>query len=95
MSQAKALSAEISCFTRAQSETPNSSGCSYWPLVKRVTIEVPKRKGILENVILMDLPGTGDYNKSRDEMWKQVRHSLFSYEQDVGLYSVYSIGKWF
>ncbi|XP_073351098.1 nuclear GTPase SLIP-GC-like [Pagrus major] len=43
----------------------------YWPLVKCVTIRVPK-KDLLQHVTLVDLPGTGDRNKTRDEMWKEV-----------------------
>ena len=43
----------------------------YWPLVKCVTVRVPK-KDLLQHVTLVDLPGTGDRNKSRDEMWKEV-----------------------
>ncbi|KAM8723923.1 nuclear GTPase SLIP-GC-like isoform 1-T1 [Acanthopagrus schlegelii] len=48
-----------------------SSGGNYWPLVKYVTVKVPK-KDLLQHVTLVDLPGTGDRNKSRDEMWKEV-----------------------
>ena len=48
-----------------------SSGGKYWPLVKYVTVKVPK-KDLLQHVTLVDLPGTGDRNKSRDEMWKEV-----------------------
>ncbi|XP_078126010.1 nuclear GTPase SLIP-GC-like [Sander vitreus] len=43
----------------------------YWPLVKCVTIKVPNND-LLQHVTLVDLPGNGDRNKSRDKMWKQV-----------------------
>ncbi|KAF1379495.1 hypothetical protein PFLUV_G00176640 [Perca fluviatilis] len=43
----------------------------YWPLVKCVTIKVPNND-LLRHVTLVDLPGNGDRNKSRDNMWKQV-----------------------
>ncbi|XP_033956999.1 nuclear GTPase SLIP-GC-like [Pseudochaenichthys georgianus] len=43
----------------------------YWPLVKCVTVRVPK-KGLLRHVTLVDLPGNRDRNKSRDPMWKKV-----------------------
>ncbi|KAM8723462.1 nuclear GTPase SLIP-GC-like [Acanthopagrus schlegelii] len=43
----------------------------YWPLVKCVTVRVPKNR-LLQHVTIVDLPGTGDRNKSRDEMWKSV-----------------------
>ncbi|XP_041860636.1 nuclear GTPase SLIP-GC-like [Melanotaenia boesemani] len=43
----------------------------YWPLVKCVTVRVPN-KDLLQHVTLVDLPGNGDRNKSRDEMWKGI-----------------------
>ncbi|XP_030645522.1 nuclear GTPase SLIP-GC-like [Chanos chanos] len=46
-------------------------GECFWPVVKCVTIKVPNCKDTLEHITLLDLPGTGDYNKSRDEMWKK------------------------
>ncbi|KAI9514759.1 hypothetical protein NQZ68_030949 [Dissostichus eleginoides] len=42
----------------------------YWPLVKCVTVRVPKNR-LLQHVTLVDLPGNGDRNKSRDTMWKK------------------------
>ncbi|KAM4598639.1 nuclear GTPase SLIP-GC-like isoform 1-T2 [Polymixia lowei] len=45
-------------------------GTQYWPLVKCVTIKVPNPQGILENIVLVDVPGTGDWNKARDKMWE-------------------------
>ncbi|XP_035382765.1 nuclear GTPase SLIP-GC-like [Electrophorus electricus] len=50
----------------------SSAGACYWPIVKIVTIKVPHCKDFLEHIVLLDLPGTGDLNKSRDEMWKMV-----------------------
>ncbi|XP_076739286.1 nuclear GTPase SLIP-GC-like isoform X1 [Maylandia zebra] len=43
----------------------------YWPIVKCVTVKVPN-KDLLQHVTLVDLPGSGDCNKSRDEMWKRI-----------------------
>ncbi|XP_040927719.1 nuclear GTPase SLIP-GC-like isoform X2 [Betta splendens] len=42
----------------------------YWPLVKCVTVRVPKNP-LLQHVTLVDLPGNGDCNRSRNEMWKE------------------------
>ncbi|KAM9471819.1 nuclear GTPase SLIP-GC-like isoform 1-T1 [Salvelinus alpinus] len=66
---AEELSEKITCYTRSdtQSDTFNRQ---YWPLVKCITIKVPNSKDLLEHVVLVDLPGNGDCNKSRDEMWK-------------------------
>uniref|UniRef100_I3KDY7 Dynamin N-terminal domain-containing protein n=1 Tax=Oreochromis niloticus TaxID=8128 RepID=I3KDY7_ORENI len=43
----------------------------FWPLVKSVTVRVPHNE-LLQHVTLVDLPGNGDRNKSRNEMWKQI-----------------------
>ncbi|XP_015246689.1 PREDICTED: nuclear GTPase SLIP-GC-like [Cyprinodon variegatus] len=43
----------------------------YWPLVKCVTVKVPNND-FLQHVTLVDLPGNGDRNKSRDTMWKRI-----------------------
>ncbi|XP_050992062.1 nuclear GTPase SLIP-GC-like isoform X2 [Labeo rohita] len=48
----------------------SSSGDWYWPLVKSVTIKIPDCRELLEHIILLDLPGTGDCNKTRDDLWK-------------------------
>ncbi|XP_057210622.1 nuclear GTPase SLIP-GC-like isoform X1 [Triplophysa rosa] len=47
----------------------NSGGC-YWPLVKCVTIKIPNCYELLEHIVLVDIPGTGDCNKIRDDLWK-------------------------
>ncbi|XP_058609384.1 nuclear GTPase SLIP-GC-like isoform X1 [Onychostoma macrolepis] len=50
----------------------NASGCGgcYWPLVKSVTIKIPGCHELLEHIVLLDIPGTGDCNKIRDDLWK-------------------------
>ncbi|KAL2103971.1 hypothetical protein ACEWY4_000839 [Coilia grayii] len=67
--QASALSKEIRPYVRHREA---DFGKLYWPIVKAVKIEVPKQKELPENIVLVDLPGTGDYNQTRDEMWKQM-----------------------
>ncbi|XP_067392505.1 nuclear GTPase SLIP-GC-like [Emydura macquarii macquarii] len=42
-----------------------------WPLIKYVEVTIPKSDVIPEGVVFMDIPGTGDYNSERDEMWKE------------------------
>ncbi|XP_034151093.1 nuclear GTPase SLIP-GC-like isoform X2 [Esox lucius] len=67
---AEELSENIRCFTR--SDTQNDAfEPQYWPLVKCITVKVPNSNDLLEHVVLVDLPGNGDCNKSRDEMWKK------------------------
>lgn len=67
--QARALSKEIRPYI---THGEDDFGKLYWPIVKAVKIEVPKNKELPENVVLVDLPGNGDYNQTRDEMWKEV-----------------------
>ncbi|XP_059204119.1 nuclear GTPase SLIP-GC-like [Centropristis striata] len=68
---AEELSKEIVKYTRSDSTDGEGEGVKrwYWPLVKCMTVRVPKNK-FLHHVTLVDLPGNGDYNKSRDKMWK-------------------------
>ncbi|XP_078140987.1 uncharacterized protein LOC139931527 isoform X1 [Centroberyx gerrardi] len=63
------LSEKLAKYTRGDKK---ESGRQYWPLVKCVTIKVPNVTDLLEHVTLVDLPGSGDCNKSRDEMWKEI-----------------------
>uniref|UniRef100_A0A8C6TL55 Nuclear GTPase SLIP-GC-like n=1 Tax=Neogobius melanostomus TaxID=47308 RepID=A0A8C6TL55_9GOBI len=61
---------KIARFTRSDLNEGNKSRC-FWPLVKCVTVRVPN-KDLLKHVTLVDLPGKGDRNKSRDQMWKKI-----------------------
>ncbi|XP_048058927.1 nuclear GTPase SLIP-GC-like isoform X2 [Megalobrama amblycephala] len=58
---------DISCYILRSQSSP---GGWYWPLVKSVTIKIPDCRELLEHIVLVDLPGTGDCNKIRDDMWK-------------------------
>ncbi|XP_021248212.1 nuclear GTPase SLIP-GC-like [Numida meleagris] len=42
-----------------------------WPLVKNVEVTLPYSQVIPEGVVFVDIPGTGDFNSKRDEMWKE------------------------
>jgi len=55
-----------------------SPGGWYWPLVKSVTFKVPDCHNLLEHIVLVDIPGSGDCNKLRDDKWKSVRILLHS-----------------
>ncbi|XP_041860579.1 nuclear GTPase SLIP-GC-like [Melanotaenia boesemani] len=70
---AEELSAQFVKYTR--NDTKQGEGKEvkrwYWPLVKCVTIRVPNND-LLQHVTIVDLPGNGDRNKSRDEMWKGI-----------------------
>ncbi|XP_026212138.1 nuclear GTPase SLIP-GC-like isoform X2 [Anabas testudineus] len=68
---AKELSAKFVIYTSSDSSDGQEKEVKrwYWPLVKCVTIRVPNNH-LLQHVTLVDLPGCGDRNKSRDRMWK-------------------------
>ncbi|XP_075310753.1 nuclear GTPase SLIP-GC-like [Odontesthes bonariensis] len=70
---AKMLSDKLVTYTRNGTEQEESGEVKrwYWPLVKCVTIKVPNND-LLQHVTIVDLPGNGDCNKSRDEMWKEI-----------------------
>ncbi|KAF3700184.1 Nuclear GTPase SLIP-GC [Channa argus] len=67
---AKELSAKFVKYTRSDSKEAEVRRW-YWPLVKCVTVRVPCNS-LLQHVTLVDLPGNGDRNKSRDTMWKGI-----------------------
>ncbi|KAF3846364.1 hypothetical protein F7725_003442 [Dissostichus mawsoni] len=71
--RAKELSAKLVKYTRSESNEEDAKDVKrwYWPLVKCVTVRVPNNR-LLQHVTLVDLPGNGDRNKSRDRMWKKV-----------------------
>ncbi|XP_068574471.1 nuclear GTPase SLIP-GC-like isoform X2 [Cebidichthys violaceus] len=70
---AKELSAKLFRYTRSDPKDGEGKDIKrwYWPLVKCVTIRVPNND-LLKHVTLVDLPGNGDRNKSRDRMWKTL-----------------------
>ena len=75
--QPKELSKEIARYTGKAKASDKGRQC--WPLVKSVTIKVPgNARELLQHVALVDLPGTGDCNKSRAEMWKKVKQVMKS-----------------
>ncbi|XP_048360532.1 nuclear GTPase SLIP-GC-like [Sphaerodactylus townsendi] len=42
-----------------------------WPLIKNVEVTIPRSEILPEGIIFLDIPGTGDFNSKRDEMWKE------------------------
>ena len=69
LKQASDLSEEIRPYIQHHE---SDLGQLYWPVVKTVRIGVPDHEGLLQNIVLVDLPGNGDCNQTRDEMWKSV-----------------------
>ncbi|XP_063327900.1 nuclear GTPase SLIP-GC-like isoform X2 [Pelmatolapia mariae] len=70
---ANELSAKFVKYTRSDSKQGEGNKAKkwFWPLVKCVTVRVPNNP-FLQHVTLVDLPGNGDCNKSRDQMWKGI-----------------------
>ncbi|XP_044867805.1 nuclear GTPase SLIP-GC-like [Mauremys mutica] len=77
--QAKELSDKLDPYVRCQSDKDEEEPAldeekakmRLWPLIKYVEVTIPKSDMIPEGVVFMDIPGTGDYNSKRDEMWKE------------------------
>ncbi|XDV34055.1 hypothetical protein PO909_004265 [Leuciscus waleckii] len=61
------FSNDVACYIQHSESSP---GGWYWPLVKSVTIKIPDCHELLEHIVLVDIPGTGDCNKIRDDLWK-------------------------
>ncbi|XP_006884990.1 PREDICTED: nuclear GTPase SLIP-GC [Elephantulus edwardii] len=72
--EAEELSIKLDPYIRAQRRECNleSAGTQIWPLIKYVEVTLPKSELIPEGVVLVDIPGTGDFNSKRDEMWKKT-----------------------
>nr|XP_051687746.1 nuclear GTPase SLIP-GC isoform X2 [Oryctolagus cuniculus] len=72
--EAGELSVKLDPFIRTQrrgwdGELPETQ---IWPLIKHVEVTLPKSELIPEGVVLVDIPGTGDFNSKRDEIWKKT-----------------------
>lgn len=95
--QAGELSVKLDPYIRTQRSDwdGGSAETQIWPLIKYVEVILPKSALIPEGVVLVDIPGTGDFNSKRDEMWKKVTFphgvyppSLYSFtrsEKQVGI----------
>lgn len=74
LSQAEELSVKLDPYIRTHRRDLDgeSAETQIWPLIKHVEVTLPKSEMIPEGVVLVDIPGTGDFNSKRDEMWKKV-----------------------
>lgn len=72
--QAGELSLKLDPYIRTQRRgwDEGSAETQIWPLIKLVEVTLPKSELIPEGVVLVDIPGTGDFNSKRDEMWRKV-----------------------
>lgn len=72
--QAGELSVKLDPYIRTKRRDwdEESAETQIWPLIKHVEVTLPKSELIPEGVVLVDIPGTGDFNTKRDEMWKKV-----------------------
>uniref|UniRef100_A0A452RE28 Nuclear GTPase SLIP-GC n=1 Tax=Ursus americanus TaxID=9643 RepID=A0A452RE28_URSAM len=72
--EAGELSVKLDPYIRTQRRDllGESAETQIWPLIKHVEVSLPKSELIPEGVVLVDIPGTGDFNSKRDEMWKKT-----------------------
>ncbi|XP_028342225.1 nuclear GTPase SLIP-GC-like, partial [Physeter macrocephalus] len=71
--EAGELSLKLDPYIRTQRRgwDEGSAETQIWPLIKLVEVTLPKSELIPEGVVLVDIPGTGDFNSKRDEMWRK------------------------
>ena len=74
LAQAEELSVKLDPYIRTQRRdlAGEPTETQIWPLIKHVEVTLPRSELIPEGVVLVDIPGTGDFNSKRDEMWKKV-----------------------
>nr|XP_044986479.1 nuclear GTPase SLIP-GC [Jaculus jaculus] len=72
--EAEELSVKLDPYIRTPSREQGgeSAETRIWPLIKHVEVTLPKSALIPEGVVLVDIPGTGDFNSKRDEVWKKT-----------------------
>ncbi|XP_043845901.1 nuclear GTPase SLIP-GC [Dromiciops gliroides] len=72
--EANELSVKLDPYIRTQMRNTDGGPvrAQIWPLIKYVEVTLPKSGVIPEGVVLVDIPGTGDFNSKRDEMWKKT-----------------------
>ncbi|XP_053514572.1 nuclear GTPase SLIP-GC isoform X2 [Artibeus jamaicensis] len=72
--QAGELSVKLDPYIRTKRRDwdGESAETHIWPLIKHVEVTLSKSELIPEGVVLVDIPGTGDFNSKRDEMWKKT-----------------------
>ena len=67
--QAKQLTQNVNHYIEAR-ET--GDGGDYWPIVKHVTLRIPRCRVLSSGTVLVDLPGIRDSNAARDKIAKDV-----------------------
>ncbi|XP_047407529.1 nuclear GTPase SLIP-GC [Sciurus carolinensis] len=72
--EAGELSVKLDPYIRTQGrdEDQEAAEIRIWPLIKHVEVTLPRSALIPEGVVLVDIPGTGDFNSKRDEVWKKT-----------------------
>uniref|UniRef100_A0A8C0PH42 Nuclear GTPase SLIP-GC n=3 Tax=Canis lupus familiaris TaxID=9615 RepID=A0A8C0PH42_CANLF len=72
--EAEELSVKLDPYIRTQRRdlAGEPTETQIWPLIKHVEVTLPRSELIPEGVVLVDIPGTGDFNSKRDEMWKKT-----------------------
>ncbi|KAM5264102.1 nuclear GTPase SLIP-GC [Ctenodactylus gundi] len=72
--EAGALSIKLDPYIRTQRREGDGEAAEswIWPLIKHVEVTLPRNALIPEGIVLVDIPGTGDFNSKRDEMWKKT-----------------------
>ncbi|XP_053106096.1 nuclear GTPase SLIP-GC-like isoform X2 [Hemicordylus capensis] len=65
--EADQLSKALEPYVRVQNQGLNA----FWPLLNYVEVTIPGSDILPEGITFVDIPGTGDFNSTRNEMWKK------------------------
>ncbi|XP_069771224.1 uncharacterized protein [Narcine bancroftii] len=70
--QASEFRSKVQCFIDTRiNDFSSSRGGEFWPIVKRVRIQVPKSSVLQTGAVLVDLPGVRDSNDARNSVAKE------------------------
>ncbi|XP_072911239.1 uncharacterized protein [Hemitrygon akajei] len=69
--QVGAFRSKVQPYIDSRNDSSNSSGGEFWPIVKRVRVQVPNSPVLQTGAVLVDLPGVRDSNAARDSVAKE------------------------
>ncbi|XP_051872769.1 uncharacterized protein LOC127570897 isoform X2 [Pristis pectinata] len=69
--QASEFRSKVQRFVDSRNDSSSSRGGEFWPIVKRVRVQVPNSAVLQTGAVLVDLPGIGDSNAARNSVAKE------------------------
>ncbi|XP_055521346.1 uncharacterized protein LOC129715492 [Leucoraja erinacea] len=69
--QASEFRSKVVRFIDSRNDSSGSKGGEFWPIVKRVRVQVPRSDVLQTGAVLVDLPGVRDSNAARNSVAKE------------------------